>query len=113
MGGIRKVIKNDRGFTLIELMVVIVIIGIIAAIAVPRFVNAISDARAETDKANIKMLQSAVERVYAKTGSYPNTLNDLVNGGYIKSIPKDPQNDEVYSLSNGIVSCDHFSGQNY
>lgn len=94
-------------------MVVIVIIGIIAAIAVPKFVGAISNARTESDKANIKMLQSAVERAYAQTGSYPASLNELVSKDFVKKIPDDPRGGN-YSYSSGIVSCPHgLSGNDY
>lgn len=110
MGGIRKVIKNERGFTLIELMVVIVIIGIIAALVVPKVTNVLGSAKEETDKANLQTLQTAVERVYAKTGSYPTSSNleSTLENGYIKEFPSDPQGG-TYSIKNdGTVYCQHY-----
>lgn len=81
---IRKMIKNDKGFTLIELMVVVVILGILAAIAIPRFVDRRADAEDAAKAANIKILQTAVDMYYFELGDYPTDLNALVGAGYIK-----------------------------
>ncbi|WP_227765939.1 type II secretion system protein GspG [Zhaonella formicivorans] len=98
----RKLLKDEKGFTLIELMVVVVIIGILAAIAVPAFSNSSDKAKVSKAKADLRTLESALAVYYAENNFYPNSLNDLVTGKYIKRLPKDPwDNDYVYSISSG------------
>ncbi len=80
---------GEGGFTLIELMIVIVILGILAAIVVFA-VGGITD-RGETSacKANVKTTEVAVEAFYAKTGAYPGTLDELTTdpNKFLKSVP--------------------------
>lgn len=56
---IRKMMKRQKGFTLVELIVVIAILGILAALAVPKFVSTLGNARQKTHEANVRTLKSA------------------------------------------------------
>lgn len=94
--------RNRKGFTLVELVVVIAILGILAAIAVPRFINAVDEAQAATDAANVKALQAAVNLYFMENAAYPSSLNDLVNKNYIDSIPT-PNKGTAFVLVNGVV----------
>lgn len=106
---IRKMLKNDKGFTLIELMVVVVILGILAAAAVPKFVNKKQDAIDSRVEADLQVLQNAVEMYYFDNGSYPtdDNFDALVSDGYLKKLPKDPVaesgTNKVYKITSGLV----------
>ena len=111
-GHIRK--RNNGGFTLLELMIVIVILGILGAIVAPKFMDEPHKARVVQAKMQIENLSTAVKKFYLDNGFYPTTeqgLEALVTrpaigktpknypaNGYITKIPKDPWgNDYVYT----------------
>ena len=80
-----KSLKSNKGFTLVELVVVIAILGILAGIAIPRFLDATATARGAKIVADMRTLESAQTIYYAKNGQYPasNTvMKDLVQGGW-------------------------------
>jgi general secretion pathway protein G len=82
--------NSERGFTLIELMIVMVIIGLLAAIAVPMYVQSVRHAREAVLKEDLRALRSAIDSFTVDKQKAPQTLEDLVQAGYIKSLPKDP-----------------------
>lgn len=75
----KNFIKNQEGFTLVELVVVIAILGILAGIAIPRFMSATETARGAKTVADLRTLESAAVMYYAKTGVVP-TKTDLEKG---------------------------------
>ncbi|HVT35844.1 MAG TPA: type II secretion system major pseudopilin GspG [Nevskiaceae bacterium] len=110
--------RHAAGFTLIEIMVVVVILGILAAVVVPKIMDAPVKARIAKAKQDISALESALEYYKLDNFSYPSTqqgLEALVNkpggdpqphnykaGGYIKSLPKDPWGNPYQYLSPGV-----------
>jgi general secretion pathway protein G len=78
------------GFTLVELMVVMLIIAILAAIAIPAYVSSIRAAREAVLKEDLHVLRDAIDSYTNDKNKAPQTLDDLVTAGYLKSIPKDP-----------------------
>lgn len=83
--------KSDRGFTLIELVMVIVIIGVLSAIIVPNFVDYVGKSGASSTKANLSIMRTAIQAFRGdNTGTYPaDDLANLVTGGYLPQIPED------------------------
>lgn len=86
--------ENEDGVTLIELLAVVVILGIIAAVAVPVVSGAIVQSKVDATETSESILQTAIERYNSDNGSYPSSLTALTqttngNGPYLNSIPKD------------------------
>jgi general secretion pathway protein G len=82
--------RGQQGFTLIELMIVMIIIGVLAAIAVPAYVQSVRHAREAVLKEDLHTLRSAIDSYTVDKGKAPQALSDLVDAGYLKSMPKDP-----------------------
>lgn len=108
-----RIMVSDRGFTLIEIMVVIIILGILAGLIVPRFMEEPEKAKTVKAKMQIESLTMAAKRYKLDNGDYPTTEQGLLalvekpsigkiptkypDNGYIAKIPKDPWgNDYVY-----------------
>ncbi|MFN8063880.1 MAG: prepilin-type N-terminal cleavage/methylation domain-containing protein [Vicinamibacterales bacterium] len=83
-------LRSARGFTLIELMVVMTIIVTLATIAVVQYRQSVQLAREAVLKDDLFKLRDAIDQYYADRNQYPPTLEDLVSAGYIRSMPKDP-----------------------
>jgi type II secretion system protein G len=82
--------RHRRGFTLIELLVVMAIIGLLASIAVPRYVDGVDRAREAALKSSLATVRDAIDQYAADRGRYPDTLQDLVRGRYLREQPEDP-----------------------
>jgi general secretion pathway protein G len=79
-----------RGFTLIEILIVITIIGILATLAQPSYNRAVTAAKEASLKENLFILRDRIDQFYADNGKYPASLNDLVEKPYLRRIPIDP-----------------------
>jgi general secretion pathway protein G len=86
---------RSRGFTLIELMVVISIILILVAISVPIYSQSIIRAKESVLRQNLFTLRSVISQYTLDKQKAPQSLDDLVQGGYLKIIPKDPMTNET------------------
>jgi type II secretion system protein G len=70
-------VSKDKGFTLVELMIVVLILGALAAIAIPRIMGGAATAKANGCRTNVDMINSQIELYYQNTGSYPNNLGTI------------------------------------
>ena len=82
--------KQDAGFTLVELMIVMAIIGVLAMVAVPSYIQAIKHAREAVLMEDLRTLRSAIDSYTMDKQKAPQSLDDLIQDGYLKTIPKDP-----------------------
>ena len=82
--------KNAKGFTLVELMVVLTIIALLLTLVVPDYVGRTRRAEEAVLKENLVLMRDALDKHYADAGRYPDNLGDLVAKRYLRSIPPDP-----------------------
>jgi len=119
--------RRSRGFTLLELMIVIFIIMILASIAVPAYNQSVIQAREAVLRSNLSMLRNVISQYTLDKQKAPQSLDDLVTAGYLRQVPVDPMTreanwephqedvlmsvdqqdpgiDDVHSASNGTAS---------
>ncbi len=82
--------RKQRGFTMIELMVVLSIILILISIAVPIYSQSILRAKEAVLRQDLFAMRSVIDQYTMDKGKAPQSLDDLVQAGYLKEIPKDP-----------------------
>src|SRR5881396_826106 len=79
-----------RGFTLLELMIVLTIIAILTTIAIPMYTSIMLRTKESVLKANLRDMREAIDAYTADKKKAPQSLEDLVDGGYFRSVPVDP-----------------------
>ena len=82
--------RAQSGFTLIELMIVMAIIGILITMAIPSFVGAVRHAREAALKEDLQTMRTAIDTYTMDKQKGPQSLDDLIQDGYLKVIPEDP-----------------------
>ena len=89
LGTRRSALHLRGGFTLIEVLIVITIIGILITLAQPSYHRAVTAAKEAALKENLFVLRDTIDQFYADNGKYPQALNDLVEKRYVRRIPQD------------------------
>jgi type II secretion system protein G len=101
-----KLLKEQKGFTLLELLIVIVIIGILALLIIPNITSAPKKARDTQRKTDLTTIRKGLEEYFVNNNAYPATLaalEDVNTGPIMKDVPDDPKNSGVlvYTFTNG------------
>lgn len=82
--------EYEKGFTLVELMIVVSIMGILATIAAPSYQSSLIRAKETVLRQDLFTLRELLDHHRADQGKYPPSLDGLVSAGYLRAIPKDP-----------------------
>jgi general secretion pathway protein G len=106
----RRVRTQDAGFTLMELMIVMAIVAILATLAVPSFRGSLRRAREAVLKEDLQVMRAAIDSYTMDKQKGPQTLDDLIQDGYLRSIPEDPMTRSkdtwVTETSDALTSVD-------
>ncbi len=81
---------GESGFTLFELMIVMIIIGMLAAIAIPSYIRAVTRAKEAVLREDLHTIRTAIDSYTVDKEKAPQSLDDLVQAGYLKTVPIDP-----------------------
>ena len=87
--------NKQRGFTLIEVLIVVTLVVILAGVSLATYQNSVRRAREATLKEDLFRMRDAMDQYYADKNKWPSSLQDLVTDGYLRAIPKDPFTDSA------------------
>lgn len=88
---------SSKGFTLVELLLVLFLVALLASLVMPVATRSIDQAKESALKEDLHVLRKAIDSYYANTGKYPQSLTQLVEKRYIHRIPIDPMTERVTS----------------
>ena len=89
--------QRRRGFTLIELLVVLAIVALLLSLATPRYFQSIDTAKETVLIENLRITRDTIDKFYADTGRYPESLDELVEKKYLRARPFDPVTESTSS----------------
>jgi len=90
----RRGTRRSAGFTLLEMMIVMIVIGILMSIALPIYTTSLLKSREAVLRQDLFTLRSLISQYTLDKQKAPQSLDDLIQGGYLKVIPKDPMTNE-------------------
>lgn len=101
---------NQKGFTLVELIIVMAILAVLVGLAIPKYTGVLDDSKKKSNIANIKMIEGAADLYIANetdntalvTGDITETTHTLIKKEYLKEVPKDPRNNDVYTITRTV-----------
>ena len=83
------------GFTLIELIVVMAIVALLATLALPRYFHSVDHSKETVLRENLRIVRETIDKFYGDTGRYPESLEELVERKYLRTLPVDPVTEKV------------------
>jgi general secretion pathway protein G len=83
-------LSRQRGFTLIEMLVVMTLIALLLTLAVPRYFSTLDNGRINVQRQNLAAMRDAIDKFFGDQGKYPETLDELVAKRYLRAVPIDP-----------------------
>jgi general secretion pathway protein G len=105
---------RESGFTLFELMIVMAIIAILASVAIPSYINAVRHGREAALRQDLWVMRQAIDSYTVDKEKAPQSLDDLVQSGYLKAIPVDPMtgNSDTWipDTSDSLMTVDETAG---
>lgn len=96
---LRRRARGPRGFTLLEMLVVMTLIALLLTLALPRYFHALDYGRGNVQRQNVATIRDAIDKFHGDLGRYPDSLEELVTRRYLRQVPVDP----VSETSNWIV----------
>lgn len=96
----------SRGFTLVELLVVMAIIATLLSLVAPRYVRSVQAARESVLRTNLVGLRDAIDKFRADTGRFPESLDELAAKRYLREVPIDPVTDRMDTWVSVAPTCD-------
>lgn len=96
-----------RGFTLIEMVVVMTLIALLLTLAIPRYFTVIDNGRLNVQRQNVATIRDAIDKFFGDQGKYPDSLDELVAKRYLRQVPLDP----VSESANWVVVAPQDSSQ--
>jgi general secretion pathway protein G len=88
-------VRRSPGFTLIELLVVMAIIATLLTLVVPRYFGSVDRSKEVVLEQSLATVRDAIDKHYGDTGKYPDSLQELVDKRYLRSMPLDPITDST------------------
>ena len=104
--------STARGFTLIELLVVLGIVALLLTLAGPRYFQHIQTAKEAALRENLQTLRRVIDAYYEDLGRYPDSLDEMVEKHYLRSVPKDPITDSNTTWAT-VSAPDGYEGSIY
>jgi general secretion pathway protein G len=95
----RALARPGRGFTLLEMLVVMTLIALLLTLSLPRYFHALDYGRANVQSQNLATIRDAIDKFHGDLGRYPDTLEELVARRYLRQVPVDP----VSASANWVV----------
>ena len=90
----QSALRSSRGFSLLELMIAMFILVILLSVALPTYQRSVMHAKETVLKENLWQMRKAIDQYASDKGKYPQSLNDLVEGKYLREMPIDPIEDK-------------------
>lgn len=87
--------RSRDGFTLIELLVVLAIVALLLTLAAPRYFQSLDTAKETILSENLRLVRETLDKFYGDNGRYPDSLDELVERHYLRSLPYDPMTEST------------------